>query len=78
MIKGRCGKLTVAGGKNRIQCDIVREIEVIGNGNTINLIYVEKGTVVGNSNEISWKELINGQEPQLSPPELITNCCATR
>ncbi len=65
IIKGRCGKLTVAGGKNRIQCDMVREIEVIGNGNTLNLTQVEKGMVVGNSNEISWKQLINGNEPKL-------------
>jgi Protein of unknown function (DUF3060) len=65
IIKGRCGKLTVAGGKNRIQCDRVREIEVIGNGNTLNLTTIEKGTVIGNSNQIFWKELNNGKEPNL-------------
>lgn len=63
VITGGCGRLTVDGAGNQIQCDSVGRIEVAGNENTLILGSVGGGAIKGDRNVLSWGSGIDGLSP---------------
>jgi Protein of unknown function (DUF3060) len=63
VITGGCGRLTLNGEKNQIQCDSVAQIEVVGDGNTLILGSVGGGRIQGSGNNLSWGRGVDGFSP---------------
>ncbi|MDF1755415.1 MAG: VWA domain-containing protein [Verrucomicrobiales bacterium] len=63
IVSGGCGKLTIKGGKNQVQCDVVKEVEIIGNGNILIAGSLGKGAITGDNNEVAWGSGLDGLDP---------------
>jgi len=66
IISGGCGKLTLSGENNQVQCDVVKTVEIIGNQNVLILGSLGNGVISGARNELAWGRGLDGQTPDVS------------
>ncbi|MDF1756118.1 MAG: DUF3060 domain-containing protein [Verrucomicrobiales bacterium] len=63
VISGGCGKLTLKGRNNQVQCDTVKKIEITGDENTLILGSMGGGVIRGSGNDLSWGSGFDGLSP---------------
>lgn len=63
VITGGCGKLSISGDRNQVQCDSSTEVDVTGHKNTLILGIVGSGSITGDDNVVAWGAGLRGGDP---------------
>jgi VWFA-related protein len=66
IISGGCGKLTLSGENNQVQCDVVKDVEIPGNQNVLILGSLGKGLISGSRNQLAWGRGLDGNTPEVN------------
>ena len=65
IVSGGCGKLTVSGSQNQVQCDSVKEVEILGGENVVIAGMLGNGVISGDKNEMAWNKGMENKAPKI-------------